>query len=132
MDVIAIYKCFCDTTRLRILNLLRQGPLCVCHLQEILDESQVKMSKHLGYMKKNGLLESSRVNNWTIYKIPEKPHRLLEENLKCLQDCRSEIPEFKQDLKRHQSLMKRLSKGAIDCPAPVLESSSCSPESGCC
>ncbi len=34
MDLIQIYECFCDQTRLRILHLLCQGPLCVCDFQE--------------------------------------------------------------------------------------------------
>ena len=42
-----IYECFCDATRLRILRVLAQGPLCVCHFQAVLREPQVKISKHL-------------------------------------------------------------------------------------
>ena len=42
MDLVQIYHCFCDRTRLRILNLLCEGPLCVCHFQELLNEPQVK------------------------------------------------------------------------------------------
>jgi len=34
MKLIKIYKCFCDETRLRILNLLLRSPLCVCHLEK--------------------------------------------------------------------------------------------------
>jgi len=120
MDVIAVYKCLCDRTRLRILNLLREGPLCVCHLQEILEEPQVKMSKHLGYMKRHGLLEATRKNNWTIYAIPARPHRVLVENLKCLQDCRREMPVFGRDLQRRKALLKRLRRGADECPAVVV------------
>lgn len=120
MDMISIYKCFCDVTRLRILNLLNEGPLCVCHLQEILEESQVKMSKHLGYMKRHGLLESTRKNNWTIHSLPARPHRILKENLKCLQDCQREVPAFRKDLQRRKALMKRLAQGTEDCPAVVV------------
>jgi DNA-binding transcriptional ArsR family regulator len=57
MDLVTIYECLCDQTRLRILNLLCQGPLCVCHIQEILNEPQVKVSKHLGYLKAHGMVE---------------------------------------------------------------------------
>ncbi len=51
MDLIQIYQCLCDPTRLRILHLLTQTPLCVCHFQEILGEPQVKVSKHLSYLR---------------------------------------------------------------------------------
>ena len=134
MDVVAIYKCFCDLTRLRILHLLHEGPLCVCHLQEILEEPQVKMSKHLGYMKRHGLLASERKNNWTIYSLPAKPHKLLEENLRCLQDCQSEMPAFRSDRKRRRALLKRLAKGVEDCPSVVVsagKSKGCS-NTTCC
>jgi len=134
MDVIAVYKCFCDPTRLRILNLLSEGPLCVCHLQEILGEPQVKMSKHLGYMKRHGLLEATRKSNWTIYAIPARPHRILEDNLKCLQDCRRELPVFREDLQRRRALLRRLRNGAEECPAIVVaagKDNSCS-RRGCC
>ena len=47
MEASEIYKCIADPQRLRILNLLEAGPLCVCHMQEILEVPQVKMSKQL-------------------------------------------------------------------------------------
>ena len=56
IELIQIYQCLCDPTRLRILHLLTQTPLCVCHFQEIFNEPQVKISKHLGVStrKRNG------------------------------------------------------------------------------
>lgn len=100
MQAIVIYKCLCDATRLRILNLLRRGPLCGCHLQEVLGEPQVKISKHLGYLKQHGLVESERKANWNIYRISETPNVLLTENLKCLQDLSGEDKVFRSDLRR--------------------------------
>ena len=46
MNLVKIYLCLCDEARLRILNPLKEGGLCVCHFQEILGEPQVKISKH--------------------------------------------------------------------------------------
>src|SRR5437899_8387096 len=40
-ELIQIFQCFCDETRLRILNVLSRGPLCVCHLQDLLEQPQV-------------------------------------------------------------------------------------------
>lgn len=100
MDLIKIYECLCDRTRLRLLNVLSQGPVCVCHFQEILDEPQVKISKHLAYLRKRGLVECERQGNWVIYELPEKPSRELVANLACLQDCARENPVFKRDLAR--------------------------------
>ena len=100
MDLINIYQCFCDKTRLRILHLLTPGPLCVCHLQSILDETQVKISKHLAYLKEKGLVEARRHQNWMIYQLPTKRSAELEKNLKCLQDCVQSDSTFKKDLLR--------------------------------
>ena len=117
MDCISVYKCLCDETRLRILNLLREGPLCVCHVQEALQEPQPKVSKQLSYMKKNGLLTSRRFNNWTIYEIPQEKGRLLEENLRCLQDMLFEKPLFRKDRARLEKLDTSVA---------------CAPQTDCC
>ncbi len=100
MELIRIYECLCDRTRLRILNLLLHGPLCVCHLQEVLREPQVKISKHLLYLKEHGLVESEREANWMIYRLPAKPSPELARNLACLQDCAADEPVFRADLTR--------------------------------
>ena len=99
-QLIQIYQCFCDETRLRILNVLSRGPLCVCHLQELLGESQVKVSKHLGFLKGKGLVEVERHQNWMIYSLPTKRTAELDANLQCLQDCVQSHPIFKSDVRR--------------------------------
>jgi len=100
MDLIQIYQCFCDATRLRIINLLNHGPLCVCHFQDILEIPQTKVSQHLAYLRKHGLVETTRSANWMIYSLPSKPSPELEANLKCLQDCVQTDKRFKEDIKR--------------------------------
>ena len=104
MDLIKIYECLCDATRLRILNLLAQGPLCVCHFQEILGEPQVKISKHLAYLRVRGLVDVERQGNWMIYELPAKPSPELKKNLACLQDCAMEQSVFRRDLARLRKL----------------------------
>jgi len=99
MKLVQIYQCLCDETRLRILNLLSQRSLCVCHLQEILHRPQAQVSQHLARMKKDGLVEANRHDNWMIYSLPKKAPRTLEAHLKCLQDCVQTEPVFKADLK---------------------------------
>ena len=53
MELTAFHACLSDPTRLRLVSLLLDGPLCVCHLQDILREPQVKISKHLAYLKRH-------------------------------------------------------------------------------
>ncbi len=125
MDLINIYKCLCDPQRLRILNLLKAGPLCVCHLQEVLDETQVKISKQLAYMKRLKMVEAERSGNWMIYRIPSPAPALLVENLKCLQDSSREYPVFKSDLKKRDTVIRRIRKQSKDCPELVADNNCC-------
>lgn len=104
MDLVRIHQCLCDRTRLRIVHLLAGGPLCVCHLQEILGEPQVKVSKHLGYLKQRGMVEAERRANWMIYRLPERPPRELAAHLACLQDCVRENPAYARDTRRAAKL----------------------------
>jgi ArsR family transcriptional regulator, arsenate/arsenite/antimonite-responsive transcriptional repressor len=117
VDLIRIYQCFCDETRLRILNLLNAGPLCVCHFQALLGESQVKISKHLAYLKARKLVEAHRHQNWVIYRLPEKRSPELEKNLRCLQDCVQTHRAFKADLRKLRAMNPRLDwvEGALSC-----------------
>ncbi len=100
MKLIQIYRCLCDVTRLRILHLLTRGPLCVCHFQEVLRLRQVAVSKHLAYLRANGLVVGTRRGQWMIYRLPDSPPSELELQMRCLQDCVQTDPVFRQDLKR--------------------------------
>lgn len=100
MELIRIYQCFCDATRLRIIHLLTQGPLCVCHFQDALDLPQTKVSQHLAYLRKHAMVETTRRGTWIIYSLPTKPSAELVANLKCLQDCAVSDKRFRGDLKR--------------------------------
>jgi ArsR family transcriptional regulator len=106
MDLVQIYQCLCDRTRLRILNLLAQSPLCVCHFQTILGEPQVKISKHLAYLRERGLVKVERDQNWMVYALPRQRAPELERNLKCLQDCVQTDKEFGRDLKKLTMIRK--------------------------
>jgi ArsR family transcriptional regulator len=112
MDLIQIYQCLCDPTRLRILNLLTRSPLCVCHFQDILDEPQVKISKHLAYLRGRGMVKATRERNWMIYSLPTQRPRELDKNLSCLQDCVRSDKIFTRDL-------TRLKKMQVACYEPA-------------
>src|SRR4029077_3356152 len=100
MKLLQIYRCFCDETRLRILNLLARGPLCVCHFEGILQVPQVAVSKHLAYLRANGLVLAQRHGKWMIYQLPKHVPPELDLQLRCLQDCVQSNPVFREDLKR--------------------------------
>jgi ArsR family transcriptional regulator len=104
MELVQIYECLCDRTRLRILRLLAETPLCVCHFQEILGEPQVKISKHLAYLRARGIVETQQSKNWVIYSLPKKRPRELDRNLKCLRECVDTDRGFAADLKKLKAL----------------------------
>ena len=115
MELVTIYECLCDKTRLRILNLLCQGPLCVCHIQEILGEPQVKVSKHLRYLKAHGLVSVKKEASWRIYGLVTKPSKTLGSNLACLQDCAGEDRVFRRDLEKLKAVRRDLAGDAPAC-----------------
>ncbi len=104
MKIIQVYECLCDETRLRVLHLLSKTPLCVSHLQTVLELPQVKISKHLGYMKERGMVEATRLGNRVLYALPVESCVELENNLKCLQDSIGDYPIFAADLERLASI----------------------------
>jgi ArsR family transcriptional regulator len=104
MELLQIYRCFCDETRLRILHLLTQGPLCVCHFQDILRLPQVAVSKQLAHLRANRLVTAQRHEKWMIYRLPEISPDELKLQLRCLQDCVQSHPVFRADLRRFKKL----------------------------
>lgn len=96
-SLVAIYKCLCDLNRLRILHLLQDGPLCVCHLQETLGIGPTRTSQQLAFLRKHGMVEVKVSGQWRIYSLPERPGAARSANLACLQDCVTTYPQFAAD-----------------------------------
>jgi len=68
-DLVTLFQALGDRTRLRLLHLLAAGELCVCYFVEILDESQPKISRHLGYLRRAGLVATRREGKWMHYRL---------------------------------------------------------------
>ena len=64
------FKGLADPTRLRIMNLLLHGELCVCHIQRVLRASQPNVSRHLNYLKHSGLVLDRREGFRVYYRRP--------------------------------------------------------------
>ena len=65
----AVYAALADPTRLRILALLSDGDICVCHIHASLDVPQPTASRHLAYLRKAGLVEARRDGIWMHYQL---------------------------------------------------------------
>jgi len=104
MSLVRIYECLCDETRLRIVQLLARGPLCVCHLQDVLEVPQARISQHLSYLRARGMVECRCRGAWRIYSLPKKPGKELARHLSCLQDCSVSDKRFRADLKKLRAI----------------------------
>jgi ArsR family transcriptional regulator len=71
-----ILKALADPTRLRIVNLLRHGELCVCDLMEALQIPQSPISRHLATLKNGGWVKARRSGKWMHYMLLESPSSL--------------------------------------------------------
>lgn len=63
------FAALADRTRLRLLNLMREGEVCVCFIAETLGTNNPKVSRHLSYLKRAGLVNGRRDGKWTHYSI---------------------------------------------------------------
>ncbi len=96
-----LFKALSELTRLRVLHLLSHGPLCVCHIHEILELPQSKVSQQLAHLRKNELVATQRYYNWTLYSLPQKSSSLFTETLAALATTDFVTDSvFKSDLKR--------------------------------
>jgi ArsR family transcriptional regulator len=99
-QVVSIYKCLCDLNRLRILNLLRVGSQCVCHIEQVLGIGSVRTSQQLAYLRRHAMVEVEIRGSWRMYALPAKPCPALTANLACLKDCVFESKMFRADRAR--------------------------------
>jgi ArsR family transcriptional regulator len=70
-ELLSVFKALSDETRLRIVKLLENGELCVCHIVAAVDMSQSKISFHLKILKEAGLVKDWREGKWMHYRLNE-------------------------------------------------------------
>jgi ArsR family transcriptional regulator len=68
-ELVTVYKALADETRLRILSLLKDGEVCVCHIHGGLRMPQPTVSRHLAYLRRSGLVEARREGVWMHYRL---------------------------------------------------------------
>ncbi|WP_353070527.1 metalloregulator ArsR/SmtB family transcription factor (plasmid) [Tunturibacter empetritectus] len=82
-----------DKTRLRLLNLMGDQEICVCYFVEILEQGQPKISRHLAYLRRAGIVEARRDGKWMHYRIVMPPNigasHVLRQTLDWLKEERS-------------------------------------------
>ena len=69
-----LFQALGDRTRVRLINLMAAGEVCVCFFVEVLDEPQPKISRHLAYLRKAGIVAARRDAKWMHYRIVPPKH----------------------------------------------------------
>ena len=92
-----LFKAFGDETRLRILNLLAHRDCCVCEFQGILRVPQPKISRHLAYLRRSGLVSTHKCGKWVVYSLAKPRNSVHEMLVKCVKNCFCEVEFLKRD-----------------------------------
>lgn len=100
-DITYLLKALSDEARLRILALLNAAPeLCVCDLEKTLQFSQTKVSRHLSYLKRAGLVQSRRHGVWMYYALVEQENAQSKELLQTLLALTETYERVREDRSR--------------------------------
>jgi ArsR family transcriptional regulator len=98
-----LFAALSDRTRLRLLNLMADGEVCVCFFIEVLDQPQPTISRHLAYLRKAGLVADRREGRWIHYRVVLPADPAVRQAFEAaLQAIRSEA-SMQRDRKRLQS-----------------------------
>lgn len=96
---VQIYKCLADESRLRVLYLVYKNvEMCISDLESILDFTQAKTSRHLMYLKNNGVLNSRKVDQWVFYYVKDEVKDILAQILRFVekdQQLQKDLETFK-------------------------------------
>jgi len=68
-----LFKALADQTRLRLINLIGDDEVCVCFFVEVLKINQPKISRHLAYLRRAGVVSARREGKWIHYRLIEPP-----------------------------------------------------------
>jgi len=96
-ESVALFKAFADPVRLRLLNLLADGEVCVCHLHEALDLPQSTVSRHLAYLRRRRLVVARKAGLWVHYRLAKPTGGLHRRLAEFVGVCFGEIEVLKQD-----------------------------------
>lgn len=105
-----LFKALADGTRLRLLNLIGDDEVCVCFFVEVLNTNQPKISRHLAYLRKAGVVSARREGKWIHYRIVEPPD----------EHAANIFREVRTSLKSDPAMQRDRARLAQICCAPQL------------
>ena len=122
-----LFKALADKTRLRILALLCNNEVCVCHIHDSLGLPQPTVSRHLAYLRRSGLVDTRRDGVWMHYRVARSLDASTQDVLRAAVDAVTRSSATTQDRKQFQRAFGELyvlpaaSGGACCAPRAVAE-----------
>ena len=98
----SLFRALADKTRLRILALLGNNEVCVCHIHDSLGLPQPTISRHLAYLRKSGLVVARRDGVWMHYQVSRALNPVVQRVVAAAADALQQVPATTQDRKQFQ------------------------------
>ena len=92
-----LFKALADRTRLRLINLIGGSEVCVCYFVAVMKSSQPKISRHLAYLRRAGIVAARREGKWMHYRLTEPPDTHAARIFREVRASLAEHPELQSD-----------------------------------
>ena len=96
-DAELFFSALADRTRLRLINLMRDGEVCVCFFAEALGTNNPKISRHLSYLRRASLVTGRRDGKWMHYRLNEPSDGNASEMLAATMKMFDSDPQMQAD-----------------------------------
>ncbi len=108
-EMATLFRALADPSRLRIIHLLfSSGELCVCDLESVLGITQTKVSRHLGYLRRTGLITGRKQGLWMLYSIAPSLSKEQRDVLEC---ARKLMEGNEKTIRDKQRLVSNIRRG---------------------
>jgi len=117
-----LFRALADPTRLRLLNLIADKEICVCYFVEILRMSQPKISRHLAYLRRAGIVATRRQGRWMHYRLLAPGDAVASAILKETLAHLRQMPDMQGDLAKLETSCcnPNLSEVPRQAPQPLI------------
>ena len=103
-DMELLFRALADRTRLRLINLMGEDEVCVCFFVAVLKTGQPKISRHLAYLRRAGLVAARREGKWMHYRVSAPPD---EHAARIFAEVRTWLAE-EQEMQRDRARLRQV------------------------
>ena len=103
-DLELFFAALADRTRLRLLNMLGEDEVCVCFFAEVVGTNQPKISRHLAYLKRAGLVSARRDGKWMHYRVTAPQSKRAAEVFAGIMEMLKEDDQMRDDRRNLMNL----------------------------